>query len=218
MDEMPSELIAEIARFLSHEDLYNFRLVNRNCGQSGQMALLSRLVFHASWLSIERIKRRSNHSEERHYVKTLVWDTDMWTLGNRVTSLDDFRSYAAPHHQSMDERIRDLERCLAVRWGLKSSEMATKYKSIVDIEIHHQSILYHKHTQEEAEVLDWILNSGEFRPLLGHFDKLDTRIVVNSRFALSEDQTVKERLTDLNSRHFPPAMSGRKLRTRGEGL
>jgi hypothetical protein len=217
LDHMPNELFQPICRLLEREDLCNFRLVNRLHGFRGAAELFRRLVFHASWASVFRIWSIA-YSPVSKEVKTLVWDTNMWTLGGRVTCLDDFKSYAAPHHRTMRKRIRDLEKTMAEELNVKPSQMHTTYRSLVDSEIHDQFVQYQRHTQEETAVLNWIVFAGDFGQTLRFFHNLRTRRVVNGRFSLSEDETIEENPTDLNSIQVLPVTSGKSLRARGEGL
>jgi hypothetical protein len=139
----------------------------------------------------------------------------MWYLGPHVTTLDAFKTYAAPLNPSMRDRIRKLLRALAKMRRVSLGKMMRTYEDDLDYAINHQYHQYNENVTDEEKMVIGFLHPIEIEPILGRFSNLLEFKMVNGKFLFSDNHIFKDWLDGSNS---IPVPSGIDLRARGEGL
>ncbi|KAG9189118.1 hypothetical protein G6011_05986 [Alternaria panax] len=106
MPYLPAEIHRIIAQYVHREDLPSYRLVNRQLYDIGTEELFSTIVSHYSTASIDRLKELSANERLRRHVKTIFWDTNLWSLNN-VRDFHEWERYFA--HRAEIDRMHNAD-------------------------------------------------------------------------------------------------------------
>jgi hypothetical protein len=106
----------------------------------------------------------------------------MWYLGPHVTTLNAFKTYAAPLNPSMRDRIRKLLRALAKMRRVSLGKMMRTYEDDLDYAINHQYHQYNENVTDEERMVIGYLHPIEIEPILGRFSNLLELKMVKGKF------------------------------------
>ncbi|KAF2110773.1 hypothetical protein BDV96DRAFT_199411 [Lophiotrema nucula] len=88
---LPLEVHSIIAKFLPFSSLYDYRLVSRDFADIGAKELFSVITFHANRASVAQILNIAERDYLSKYVKSIVWDTNLWDLNLESGDFDAFK-------------------------------------------------------------------------------------------------------------------------------
>lgn len=77
---LPLEVHRTIAQYIGNNDLPYYRLADKSLCAIGTEELFHTICFHYSSASLARIIAISDSPGLRKYVRTIVWDTDVWKI------------------------------------------------------------------------------------------------------------------------------------------
>lgn len=98
MEEWADEVLLQICSHLDFKDVANFRRVNKHFAEVGAEALVTKVRFHCSQESLERLNAIANHNVFNKYVDTIVFE------GNILANVGCIHTYSAhydlEHHKN----------------------------------------------------------------------------------------------------------------------
>ncbi|KAF1994971.1 hypothetical protein P154DRAFT_360713 [Amniculicola lignicola CBS 123094] len=199
MESLPNELHAEIAEYLSTEQLRCYRLVSTRFAYIGARRLFRVLPFHASSPSFDRIVAASQHEVIKHQVQALLWDSNFW-------------EYAISDKAHLSEMITldFLESAFKEycnRIGLDPATFPSDEEDTVYIMI--VSAKYEEwlaHLRDEKTMLETTLQPHELVKLMDCFNSLRKVYIMNGNF-ICRDGQVRHRAFDVAEPSYPHAIA-----------
>jgi hypothetical protein len=90
---LPPELHLAISKHVPHEDMPNYRLVNKLFADIGIAKMFDTVKLRFTGASVSRFKHIREDERFSKAVRTLVWDTDLWSIGVYTTDWDTWFLY-----------------------------------------------------------------------------------------------------------------------------
>lgn len=168
MEHMPPELHHSVCDYLPLEDVRKYRLVSKAFALAGATRLFRQLTFHASFDSFNRVYAVATHSVLRRHVKSLLWDANLWDLGEDVTCFEEYKGYLSRRHGP-----EEMEKAFAKLIGIGQHASLRMYQLDIVFELRRQYELYCQCKAEEATVLKQCLNADSLTIILHRFLNLE---------------------------------------------
>jgi hypothetical protein len=178
MDHMPPELHHEVCAYLLPEDLPTYRLVNKTFASVGAARLFQQVRFHASFASFDRVVYLSTHAELHKYVKKMIWDANVWDMGEDISDFGAFRAYVR-NKFTRYWTIQMHEDRKTRSHFTKDEQSSPKFQADLETEIQQGYVLYRQRKVEELAVLSVQLSSSSLAVVLGRFINLSEVAVLN---------------------------------------
>lgn len=182
MDRLPAELLAEIGHHLPLEDLPSYRLVSRAIAAIIAPQLFHELVFHASNASFNRIHAVAAHPVFRDYVKSLIWDSNVYDRG--IDTFEEWtRGYGDEIYVPVDNFPDEEDDLSHEKYVDEDLE-----KNIDEMfERRQQFTIYQQKVREEVDVMNHLLKGATAAHVFGLLKNVTQLFTCNGSFKRSRD-------------------------------
>lgn len=82
-----------LTQFIHLDDLPNYRLASKLCAEAGRPELFHTITFQRTLASASRLKHFIENEHLSKLVRTVIWDTNLWRVGNDVRDWHEWTRY-----------------------------------------------------------------------------------------------------------------------------